>query len=566
MAATYPTCVPVLTDAVVTLRAHREQDAGRIVEQARDPESVRWTVVPTPYAEADARWFLDHIREQWDAVDGSRSWAITDATDPEGSVLGTVDLRPGGAGRAELGFGLHPAGRGRHLMTAAVRLVCRWWFERGGARVGWAANVGNIGSRRVAWACGFTMEGTRPQALVQRGELRDGWFASLGADEPMTPRTRWFDPPLLEDGTVRLRAWRGDDVDHLVDPDDAALRFMPRGAAPFVGDFDSWRTAREERMSVGEGIYWCLADAASDRPLGHVQVFRLDQPAFAGSGELGYWLLPAARGLGIMGRAVDQARRFAFAAPAEGGLGLHRLAAGTDADNAASNRVLRRAGFRPIAREHEIMAHPGEPHSDGLLWELLRDGPARSAPVIEGRRVRLRGWRLGDSARVVEGCCDPVTAQWLGALPRPYGPNDALEFLSNALATTARGTTVHWALADPGADEVIGAVTLMHLDLVDGSAELGYWTHPDARGRGVMKEAAWWAVRHALLDPEEGGLGLRLVRLRAAATNVASCRVAERVGFRRTGVEPAAHRLGDGSFVDQLRYQVRAEELAATLP
>ena len=141
-----------------------------------------------------------------------------------------------------------------------------------------------------------------------------------------------------------------------------------------------------------------------------------------------------------------------------------QIAAGTDADNAASNRVLRRAGFRPIAREHEIMAHPGEPHSDGLLWELLRDGPARTAPVIEGRQVRLRGWRLGDSARVVEGCCDPVTAQWLGALPRPYGPNDALEFLSNALATTARGTTVHWALADPGADEVIGAVTLMHLD------------------------------------------------------------------------------------------------------
>ena len=75
-----------------------------------------------------------------------------------------------------------------------------------------------------------------------------------------------------------------------------------------------------------------------------------------------------------------------------------------------------------------------------------------------------------------------------------------------------------------------------------------------------MREAAWWAVRHALLDPEDGGLGLRLVRLRAAATNVASCRVAELVGFHRTGVEPAAHRLGDGTFVDQLRYQVRAEE------
>ncbi len=96
MAATYPTCVPVLTDAVVTLRAHREQDAGRIVEQARDPESVRWTVVPTPYAEADARWFLDHIREQWDAVGGSRSWAITDATDDGGCGMGSSS-KPFGA-------------------------------------------------------------------------------------------------------------------------------------------------------------------------------------------------------------------------------------------------------------------------------------------------------------------------------------------------------------------------------------------------------------------------------------------------------------------------------------
>ena len=122
------------------------------------------------------------------------------------------------------------------------------------------------------------------------------------------------------------------------------------------------------------------------------------------------------------------------------------------------------------------------------------------------------------------------------------------------------------ALADPANDEAIGSVTLSDLDPVDGSAELGYWVHPDARGRGVMQESAWLAVRHALLDPEDGGLGLRLVRLRAAATNVASCRVAERVGFRSTGVEPAAHRLGDGTFVDRVRYQLRAEGLATTVP
>ncbi len=61
-------------------------------------------------------------------------WAVTDAADPRGAYLGTIDLRPGGGGVAETGFGLHPDGRGSGFMAGALRLACRWWFGEGGVR------------------------------------------------------------------------------------------------------------------------------------------------------------------------------------------------------------------------------------------------------------------------------------------------------------------------------------------------------------------------------------------------------------------------------------------------
>ena len=127
----FPGCVPELTDGVVRLRAHRPEDAERIVEQCNDTETMRWTTVPRPYGMDDAHAFLAKVEHDWGTPDGVRHWAVTDAADAEGRFLGTVDLRPRGGGAAETGFGLHPSGRGQGLMAGALRLACRWWFAHG---------------------------------------------------------------------------------------------------------------------------------------------------------------------------------------------------------------------------------------------------------------------------------------------------------------------------------------------------------------------------------------------------------------------------------------------------
>ncbi|HEX2705842.1 MAG TPA: GNAT family N-acetyltransferase, partial [Candidatus Lustribacter sp.] len=165
------------------------------------------------------------------------------------------------------------------------------------------------------------------------------------------------------------------------------------------------------------------------------------------------------------------------------------------------------------------------------------------------------------AGRVAAACQDETTRHWLTGLPDPFDEDTALAYVEHARASTASGSEVYWAVADVSTDALAGALTLMAAGAPD-TREVGYWTHPDARGRGVMAEALRLAVRHARIDPQDGGLGLRRLVLRAAADNVASQRVAEQAGFVRTGSGRQAQRLGDGRYTDMVGYDLLCAEIA----
>lgn len=372
----FPGCVPELTDGQVRLRAHRPQDAERIVEQSNDPDSMRWTTVPRPYALEQAHDFLAHIEAAWGEADGIRHWAVTDAADPGSRYLGTIDLRPKGGGAASVGFGLHPQGRGQGLMAGALRLVSRSWFAEGGVRVHWDAVRGNFASWRVAWSCGFTHHGMVPQALPDPdgGTAVDVWRASLGSQDTMEPRTPWADLATLtsdEAGGILLRAWRDDDVEHLEGRDQPAHHMPARGVLD-ADTFPEWLLVRRERMSVGTMLSWCVADADTDAALGEVLVFVTEGTLDDDTAELGYQVLPSARGRGVATAAARALVAHALAPQGEGGLGMRRLVAQTAEDNAASNLVLDRLGFTIWGRETAADVLPGGRAVDSLHWELLR--------------------------------------------------------------------------------------------------------------------------------------------------------------------------------------------------
>ena len=567
MSQSHPVVAPVLSDGVVTLRPHQDSDEDAAVEQCRDPESVRWTSVPRPYGPEQARAFISAAARGW-AQGGNRVWAV-EVTDPltgRPRFAGSIDYRPDGAGAAELGFGLHPAVRGQRLMTRAARLAITYAFDRDDIEVmHWRAYVGNWASRRTAWRLGFRVEGTVRQLLAHDGRRYDAWTGSLLKGEPMEPPHRWYDVPVLEGERVRLRPWREDDVPATDPaPDEPGRRFLG-GFALTKESFGDWLTAQRSRIAEGEAVGWCIADIVTDRPLGHIHCFRLAQTMTAGSGMVGYWLHPEDRGRGAASEALELLVGHAFADAADGGLGLHRLEAGTDVDNVASERVLRRAGFTRIGTEHAMMAHDDGPPTDASLFELLASADREAArvrplvpAVLEGPQVRLRPWRDDDTPAPQEQP-DEASRRFMppGAHPTPA---EFPTWLARRRAAMDAGEDLHWCIADRSTDRALGNVQLFGLRRPgrDRDAELGYWLQAGARGRGVMDEVLQLLLPHAFAGRAEGGLGLRRLHPGTVGGNAASQAVLERGAFTRVGVEHAVIGLGDGGFADDVLFELLA--------
>ncbi len=83
------------------------------------------------------------------------------------------------------------------------------------------------------------------------------------------------------------------------------------------------------------------------------------------SPELGYWLVPRARGKGIGSRAVALLAQWAVREA-----GLARLEAYVIPDNTASQRVLEKSGFRREGLLRSYLAYRGN-RVDALLYSLL---------------------------------------------------------------------------------------------------------------------------------------------------------------------------------------------------
>jgi len=181
---------------------------------------------------------------------------------------------------------------------------------------------------------------------------------------------------------------------------------------------------------------------------------------------------------------------------------------------------------------------------------------------LEGNGIRLRKWRHTDAARVVEACSDERTRHWLAhSLPSPYTLEHAHSYIAGRSEEAGRGKTLSWCVANAESDVCVGSVAIMDLrDAMGTSGEIGFWTHPDARGRGVMSEAVRLAVRHAFIPREDGGLGRQRLQLIVADGNSASQHIARVNGFMKVGRDRQAERLDDGTFADLVRFDLLVDE------
>lgn len=563
-----PPVVPALHDGTVTLRAHAEGDIPRMIEFANDPRARLGIRLPSPYGQAEARAWLDAVREGWTSGQ-RREWAV----EVDGRFAGSVGIRADPGGRGELGFGLHPDVRGRGIATRAARLALTHVFDTDDARLDvvlWRSRADDLASWRVAWALGFHLDGTRRMMHVDtEGRLADERVATLLRGEPMTPRHPWWEPKLLLGERIRLRPWRADDAP-AEGPDEVAQQLLHGAAPPGPETFARWRADREQGMSVGALVEWCIADAESDEPLGSVQVSRLDEAFTRGTGWLGSWLHREARGRGVIADALDLLVPHAFAprdddAGLAGGLGLRRLHAGTDEQNRASRRALRRAGFREVSRERAAIAHDDRPATGAISFELLATDDRVSQavepadiPVLETERLRLRPWRP-DDAPPLDDELDRDSLRFMPAGVQPTARTFA-DWLARRGALIDAGDYL-WCLADRATDAPLGMIQVFQIGKdAPGSAEVGYWLYVPHRGHGYVGEALTAVIEFAFAPVADGGLGLHRLHAGTDAENIGSHRILVGAGFREWGHDHQAYARADGSLSDGRYFELLAAD------
>ncbi|MFG2058691.1 GNAT family N-acetyltransferase [Micromonospora sp. NPDC048930] len=153
----------------------------------------------------------------------------------------------------------------------------------------------------------------------------------------------------------------------------------------------------------------------------------------------------------------------------------------------------------------------------------------------------LRPWRAEDADAVYRACQDPDIQRWT-TVPRPYLPEHALGFVTGISGTAwTEGTGAPFAVCDAATGELLASCGLVSIDRGLDSGEVGYWTAPWARGRGVAVRATRAVARWAF-----DALKLRRLIWQAEIGNHASRLVALRAGFRIEGELRLAQPAVDG--------------------
>src|SRR6476646_6313022 len=135
-----------------------------------DPLVQRWLNMPREPVDRDFDSLLRLIRGSRRSGD-RYDYAVTerDIDVSIGAVIASRRHRE----NYEVAYLAGADGRGRGLMTRAVRLVCDWLFSAGVGRIEVRTHPDNAPSQRLAERCGFQREGLERKSIWLHGRRAD---------------------------------------------------------------------------------------------------------------------------------------------------------------------------------------------------------------------------------------------------------------------------------------------------------------------------------------------------------------------------------------------------------
>lgn len=135
----------------------------------------------------------------------------------------------------------------------------------------------------------------------------------------------------------------------------------------------------------------------------------------------------------------------------------------------------------------------------------------------------------------------PQLAEFLPWAATPYTRARAASFVKESIQSWRETRAYDLAIRRPDAPgRHIGNVSVWHLSRPSRTGEIGYWVRTDETGLGIATEVSRAALRIGFQE-----LGMHKVALRIALGNLASERIAVKLGFVREGVLREEIKVGD---------------------
>jgi len=351
---------------------------------------------------------------------------------------------------------------------------------------------------------------------------------------------------------VRLRPPRESDADDIAMAcaDPVAQRFLPMLPNPYTQeDALWWINVGATTSRAAGGAAFVVVDPITDRVFGGAGINRVIGERQ--QGEVGYWIAPWGRGRGLATAATVALSDWAFQ------LGFHRLELLTELENAASQRVAIKAGFRREGVRRDAGASRGGGWHDLLAWARLIDDPPgpspRLLPDVPGGSltdgtVTLRPLRTEDIDDLYRLRTVPDVA--IRGVP-PVVPTRA-ELAVRCARSESRwlaGEVADLTIRETATGALAGGIGLFQVEPLTSQAMIGYDLLPEYRGRGYATRAVRLIARWAFTYT-----GLARLIAGTAPENVASQRVLERAGFRREGLQRRRLPMAGGGRIDDVLY------------
>jgi len=292
-----------------------------------------------------------------------------------------------------------------------------------------------------------------------------------------------------------------------------------------------WIADAQAKRAAGEQHAYVIERLADRIVVGTITL----RPQATVKGHFGYWVGREFWGQGIATGATRSAINLLFTHGDSAELWARHLAA-----NAASGRVMEKNGMRVLRSERA-------PHRGGEALFVLRgitrgEWERRNAPIGHvpfapyTQRIAFEALTPAHAQPLLAGMADPSLYRWIDRTPPDLATlADRFRRISHPYAKNG-DLWLNWALRSPATGEYLGvAEATVHPDRV---AEIAYFIFSPHQRRGYAVEAMTAAIAHLVRDYRVH----RLV-IETDTRNLASQRVAEKLGFTREGGARAAGEL-----------------------